>query len=68
MSSTLTGAPARWSWYAQAGDIDVAVAAAQAGGGTLIQGPDAIPGGSFSASLADPEGHAFGLVGPRREG
>jgi len=67
MSSTLTGAPVRWSWYVQVPGIDAAVAAATAAGGTLLQGPDPIPGGAFSASLADPQGHAFGLVGPRME-
>ncbi len=65
MSSTLTGAPVRWSWYVQVPDIDAAVATAQAGGGALIQGPDQIPDGSYSAALTDPEGSTFGLVGPR---
>ena len=67
MSSTLTGAPVRWTWYVQVPDIDAAVARATAGGGALVQGPDQIPGGSYSAALTDPEGNAFGLVGPRKE-
>lgn len=66
MSSTLTGAPVGWRWYVQVPDIDAAIATAQAEGGTLLQGPDPIPGGAFSANLADPQGHAFGLVGQRR--
>lgn len=68
MSSTATGAPARWNWYVHVPDIDAAVAAATAGGGTLIQGPDEIPGGSFSANVADPQGSQIGLVGPRSKG
>lgn len=66
MSSATTGAPARWNWYVEVPDIDAAVATAKAKGGTLIQGPDAIPGGSFSANVTDAEGLAVGLVGPRK--
>lgn len=66
MSSATTRAPARWTWYVQVADIDAAVAAATSRGGTLVQGPDQIPGGDFSASLTDLHGHAIGLVGPRQ--
>lgn len=68
MSSAKTGAPARWNWYVNVPDIDAAIATAQAKGGTLIQGPDPIPGGDYSANLADPHGNQIGLVGPRKEG
>lgn len=67
MSSTATGTPARWQWYVQAPDIDAAVAAVSAGGGTLLQGPDQIPTGDYGAVLADPAGHRFGVSGPRVE-
>jgi predicted enzyme related to lactoylglutathione lyase len=66
MSSTATGAPARWNWYVHVADIDAALARVAAGGGTLAQGPDQIPGGEFSANIVDPQGHAIGLVGPRQ--
>lgn len=66
MSSTTTGAPPRWSVYFQVADIDAAVAQAKAGGGTLLQGPDEIPGGAFSANIADPHGLSVGIVGPRK--
>jgi hypothetical protein len=65
MSSTTTGAPARWNWYVQVPDIDAAIAAAQEKGGTLIQGPDQIPGGDYSANLDDEQGFRIGIVGPR---
>jgi predicted enzyme related to lactoylglutathione lyase len=65
MSSTTTGAPARWNWYVHVADIDTAVATAADAGGTLIQGPDEIPGGDFSANLLDPDGAQIGIVGPR---
>lgn len=66
MSSATTGASARWNWYVEVPDIDAAVAIAKAKGGTLIQGPDEIPGGSFAANLTDAEGLAIGVVGPRK--
>lgn len=67
MSSTLTNAPARWSWYIHVPDIDAAVATVQARGGTLFQDPTEIPGGEYSANILDPQGNAVGLVGPRRQ-
>lgn len=65
MSSAATGAPAAWNWYVEVPDIDAAVATAQQAGGTLVQGPDEIPGGSFAANVTDPQGNQVGLVGPR---
>lgn len=66
MSSARTGAPARWNSYILVPDIDAAIATAQAQDGKLIQGPDAIPGGDYSANILDPHGHQLGLVGPRK--
>ena len=66
MSSTKTGAPARWTWYIHVPDIDAAIAAAKDKGGGLARGPDPIPGGAYSAKLTDADGHDIGVVGPRR--
>ena len=66
MSSTLTRAPAHWNSYFLVPDIDAAIATAAAGGGTLIQGPDPIPGGDYSANIVDGQGHQVGIVGPRK--
>ncbi|MCJ2022445.1 VOC family protein [Methylobacterium sp. E-065] len=66
MSSAATGAPARWNWYVHVADIDAAVATVRARGGTVLQGPDPIPGGSYSANIADPAGNRIGLAGPRQ--
>lgn len=66
MSSVTTGAPARWNWYINVPDIDAAIAAAQDKGGTLLQGPDQIPGGDYSANLMDTQGAQIGIVGPRK--
>jgi predicted enzyme related to lactoylglutathione lyase len=54
-----------WQYYAMVADIDAAAAKINAGGGTVLQGPDEIPGGSFSVVAQDPQGVRFGLVGHR---
>lgn len=66
MSSSKSGAPARWNWYVHVPDIDAAITAAKARGGALMQGPDPIPGGDYSANVADAHGFQIGLVGPRK--
>lgn len=55
-----------WNYYIGVDDIDRAVAAVQAGGGQIMHGPMEIPGGEFSANGLDPQGAAFGIVGPKR--
>lgn len=65
MSSAATGAPARWNWYVHVADIDAALATVRDTGGTVLQGPDPIPGGSYSANIADPAGNRLGLAGQR---
>ena len=67
MSSAATGAPARWNMYFHVPDIDAAIATAAAAGGRLIQGPDQIPGGDYSANVTDVQGAQVGLVGPRKQ-
>ena len=68
MSSATTGAPPRWKVYFNVPDIDSTIATAAANGGRLLQGPDEIPGGDFSANIADSQGAAVGLVGARKKG
>jgi predicted enzyme related to lactoylglutathione lyase len=55
-----------WSFYIGVDDIDRAVEAVKAGGGTLFMEPMEIPGGEYSANGMDPQGAPFGLVGPRK--
>jgi predicted enzyme related to lactoylglutathione lyase len=62
------GAPANWNFYFGVPDIDAAVARIKAGGGAVHHGPMQIPGGEYSAFGSDPQGVAFGVVGPRRAG
>jgi hypothetical protein len=60
-------APA-WSFYFRVADIDAAAAATSAGGGQIMHGPQEIPGGEYSLNALDPQGAAFAMVGPRKQG
>jgi uncharacterized protein len=55
-----------WRYYIGVDDIDRAAAAVEGGGGAVLDGPHEIPGGDFSLHGRDPQGAAFGLVGPRK--
>ncbi|WP_404372201.1 VOC family protein [Sphingomonas sp. MMS24-J45] len=54
-----------WTFYFRVPDIDVAVAAITANGGSIVQPPTPIPGGDFSMVGVDPQGATFALVGSR---
>ena len=55
-----------WNFYFGVRDIDEAVEAVRANDGTITFGPQEIPGGEYAANAIDPQGAAFGLVGPRQ--
>lgn len=55
----------QWTYYFRVADIDAAVVYTGAHGGQVTQEPTEIPGGEFSMNGIDPQGAAFGLVGPR---
>lgn len=62
----LLGAPAPfWLLYFNTDGVNAAIDRARAAGGTIIQGPDEVPGGAFTATIADPQGAVFGISGPR---
>ena len=58
---------AQWTYYIGVDDIDRALAAINAGGGRIINGPNEIPGGEFAIDAFDPAGAHFGIVGPRKQ-
>lgn len=58
--------PPSFLFYFGVADIDAATVAVTAGGGTVIHGPSPIPGDGFIIVALDPQGAAFGLVGPRK--
>jgi predicted enzyme related to lactoylglutathione lyase len=55
-----------WSYYIGVDDIDRAADAVTDGGGQILFGPMEIPGGEYSLNGMDPQGAAFGIVGPRK--
>ena len=55
-----------WTYYIGVDDIDRAIEAVKAAGGTILHGPNEIPGGEFALNAMDPQGASFGLVGPRK--
>jgi hypothetical protein len=56
-----------WSYYIGVDDIDRAAEAVTSGGGRILNGPMEIPGGEYALNGMDPQGAAFGLVGPRKQ-
>lgn len=54
-----------WLFYIWVDDLDAAIASAVANGGTLVHGPQEVPGGSRVANLIDPQGAHFALHGGR---
>lgn len=58
------GAPPHWSGVVKVADCDAVVAKATATGGAVLAGPFDIPGVGRYATLADPQGAAFGVMQP----
>jgi hypothetical protein len=54
-----------WLYHFSIGDIDAATARVVAGGGEVIDGPRAVPGGGWITQATDPQGTAFALLGVR---
>lgn len=53
-----------WQYYFYVENLDTAIATAVENGGTLLHGPQEVPGGSRVANLLDPQGACFALHGP----
>jgi uncharacterized protein len=56
-----------WLYYFNIGDIDAAAERVESGGGKVFEGPLELPGGSWFARCADPQGAAFALQGQRSQ-
>lgn len=57
--------PPHWLFYFTTDDIDAAKARIEAAGGTVVHGPQQIPGDAWIVMAVDPQGAGFALVGPR---
>lgn len=51
-----------WLYYFTVESIGAGIARVKDGGGTILNGPMPVPGGSFIAHCFDPQGAMFGLV------
>ena len=58
-------APAYWKPYFAVASANASIPVIAAAGGTLLRGPDEVPGGAFALQVKDPQGAALGLVGPK---
>ena len=59
--------PAMWLFYFGVPSVADAKAKIEAGGGQVMMGPMEVPGGDWIVIASDPQGAAFGLVGPKGE-
>jgi predicted enzyme related to lactoylglutathione lyase len=55
--------PARWRFYFRVADVDAAKDAVESGGGTVLHGPQEVPGGERILICLDPDGAEFAIVG-----
>ncbi len=55
-----------WLFYFRVPGIDKAIETIKAEGGRIFQEPTEVPGGEFSIIAYDPQGAAFGLIGPSK--
>ena len=53
----------RWRYYFRVENVDAAKQAVEAGGGTVIHGPQEVPGGDRILIGTDPQGAEFAVVG-----
>lgn len=60
------GPPPMWLFYFRVKDVSAAAERIKSGGGTVMHGPVEVPGGDFIVVATDPQGAAFGLVGPQQ--
>ena len=54
-----------WLYYFGVDNIDTAVTRVAAAGGTVVFGPQEVPGGIWIIQANDPQGGRFSLVGPK---
>jgi predicted enzyme related to lactoylglutathione lyase len=56
--------PIAWLFYFNVEEINAAISRVKQHGGTILHGPAPVPGGAQIALCLDPQGAAFGMVGP----
>jgi predicted enzyme related to lactoylglutathione lyase len=66
LGALMTAAPEnqpRWRFYFRVANVDTTKQAVEAGGGTVIHGPQEVPGGDRILIGTDPQGAEFAVVG-----
>lgn len=58
------GPPPAWRFYFRAPDIEAAADRVGRAGGTVLMGPQEVPGGDRIIVASDPHGVFFGVIGP----
>ena len=54
-----------WLYYINIGDVEAAAKRVEAGGGQIVYGPTAVPGGAWIVHCTDPQGAIFALLDRR---
>jgi uncharacterized protein len=54
-----------WLYFFNVGDLDAATTRVKKGGGQILVGPIAVPGGGWIVKCSDPQGAVFALMGTR---
>lgn len=67
MYNDLDAATPFWLFYVHVDDIDAAIGRVTGNGGTILSGPDQVPGGVWVINARDPQGALFALVGHRAQ-
>jgi uncharacterized protein len=55
-----------WAFYVHVDDIDAAHGRITDNGGTVLNGPQEVPGGTWIINAIDPQGAMFSVVGPKK--
>lgn len=61
MQMNVPNVPPHWKSYVSVTDVNASVAAAKANGGTVVHGPDDVPGVGTMAMISDPQGAVFSV-------
>ena len=60
----IEGAPNHWKPYFGVPSANAVLKSVPEAGGTVLRGPDEVPGGAWTVQIKDPQGAALALVGP----
>src|SRR5271155_5241315 len=55
-----------WLYYFNVDDVETAAQRVEAGGGQILYGPTAVPGGAWIVHCTDPQGAIFALLDRRK--